>query len=154
MTALVTALACLDGLACSGSRTDESPPTARVTRTFSAAGIKKVVLRADGVHEAKVTSDPAADAIEISGIPAGDAKGYHPADPNWKETPAGERGMDFVAQAYGPVLVISTTGEIHFIHHHYVLEQLKLRVPAGVEVIRRRRELTGDPKADLSKPDP
>jgi hypothetical protein len=124
-------------------------------RTFPATGVKKVVVRAAAADTAIVTVDPKLDVVEISGQPAGGARGYHPSDPNWKETPPGDWGLDFVSARYGSVLVISTRSEIHYIHHRYAFNNVKIRVLSGVEVVRERRELTGDGegKPNLAKPD-
>jgi len=69
----------------------------------------------------------------------GGAEGYHSPDPFWRETPAKSWGLDFVAKQYGNILVISTKNEIEYIHHHYALENLSVRVPKGIQVIRAQR---------------
>jgi hypothetical protein len=125
---------------------------ARISRSFPTAGIKKIIFRASTAESSTVTIDSVAEAIEISGLPAGDAKGYHSPDPNWRETPAAEYGLDFVSAQFGDVLVISTKNEILYIHHHYFLESVALRVPADIEVVRERRKLTGDKGPDLGAP--
>lgn len=123
-----------------------------ITERFASSGITRVVLRAANADSLRVASGEPTDSIEISGLPTGDARGYHPADPNWRETPAEKWGFDFVAQRHGSTLVISTKGEIGYIHHYYVLEDLRMRVPGGVEVVRQPRVLDGDGKPDLSEP--
>lgn len=127
---------------------------ARISRSFPAAGVKKIFLRVAAADTSEVTIDPAAETVEISGLPAGGAKGYHSRDPNWRETPAAEWGLDFVSALHGEVLVISTKNEVHYIHHGYFLESVALRVPAGVEVVREPRKLTGDGGPDLEAPKP
>ncbi len=84
-----------------------------------------------------------AAAITASGVPKGGAAGYHPADPSWRETPASQWGLDFQSAAFGPTMVISTSKEISYIHHHYYLDQIRLTVPEGVRVIKENRTLTG-----------
>ena len=101
---------------------------------------------------AEVTTDPTTEVVEVSGVPAGGAKGYHSPDPNWRETPATEWGLSFESARYGEVLVISTNNEIQYIHHGYFLQSVVLRVPAGVAVVRERREMSGDGGPDLKEP--
>ena len=124
--------------------------TDAVTRSFDVRGISTVVLRAANASTAEV--DRTGDRVEVSGVPEGGARGYHSPDPKWRETPASEWGLDFVAARHGDVLVISTKNEISYIHHRYVLRSLKMKVPAGVKVIRMARELTGQGEPDLSPP--
>jgi hypothetical protein len=128
-----------------------SPPRV-VVRSFKANGVKKVVLRAGDAEQAVVKSAPGTRWITISGRPEGDAQGYHPIDPNWRETPAWEWGLDFKAKSFGPVLVISTENEISYIHHYYHLGGLVISVPEGVEIIKEPRKLTGEGPPDLSLP--
>jgi len=123
----------------------------RLIRSFPADGIKKVVVRAAEIESATITTD-SPSTVEISGLPTGDARGYHPSDPNWRETPAEQWGFDFVAQRRGGVLVISSKSEIDYIHHHYVLAELRVRVPPGVEVVRQPRQFSGSGEPDLSEP--
>src|SRR5262245_42685986 len=108
----------------------------RVSQSFPAAGVTRVVLRASAAAGAEVTTDRDAADIEVSGRPIGGAEGYHSPDPNWRETPAADWGLGFEAQRHGAVLVVSTKKEILYIHHHYVLTSLRVRVPAGVRVVR------------------
>jgi hypothetical protein len=126
----------------------------RISRSFPAAGIKKIILRAAEAETSAVTNDPATAAVEVSGLPAGGAEGYHSPDPNWRETPAAEWGLDFVSARHGEVLVISTKNEIHHIHYGYFLKSVALRVPPGVEVVPEPRELTGYGGPDLEAPKP
>jgi hypothetical protein len=129
-------------------------PAVRISRSFAATGVKKVVLRGGTADAAELATVPDAEVVKVSGAPVGGARGYHSPDPNWRETPAAEWGLDFVSARYGEVLVISTKNEIRYIHHGYVLESVTLTVPAGVEVVRERRELNGDGEADLREPRP
>lgn len=109
-----------------------------------------VVLRAANASSTVV--EQGGERIEVFGLPEGGARGYHSPDPGWRETPADEWGLDFVAARHGNVLVISTRNEVHYLHHRYALESLRIRVPAGVTVIRMARELTGKGDPDLSPP--
>jgi hypothetical protein len=129
---------------------------ARVMRSWAAPGVNTVVLRAENASKAEITTARGARAITASGVPKGGAAGYHPADPNWRETPAAQWGLDFQSASFGPMMVISTSKEISYIHHHYYLDQIRLTVPEGVRVIKENRTLTGqtDPPPDLSKPAP
>ncbi len=125
---------------------------ARVVRSFPARGVETLVLRAEAAEQAEVKTIPDGRVITVSGIPAGDAKGYHPSDLNWRETPAAEWGLDFAAKGFGPVLVISSKNEIRYIHHSYHLETIVISVPNGVKVVKEARKLTGDGAPDLSAP--
>lgn len=120
-------------------------------RTCPAAGITRVILRADGAADAKVLTRPG-DTVEVSGHPSGGAQGYHSSDPNWKETPASEWGLDFVCKAYGSTLVVSSKNEIHYIHDSYWLAAITVAVPPGVDVARERRTLSGNGAPDLQPP--
>ncbi|HSB63847.1 MAG TPA: hypothetical protein VLJ18_06755, partial [Thermoanaerobaculia bacterium] len=95
---------------------------------------------------------PKRTSIEVSGVPTGGAKGYHPSDPNWKETSPAEWGLAFVARRFGATLVISTKNEIQYIHHRYTLENLHVDVPPGIAVVREPRILSGDGAPDLKPP--
>jgi hypothetical protein len=130
--------------------------SARVIRSWAAPGVNTVVLRAENASKAEITTARGARAITASGIPQGGTAGYHPADPNWRETPASQWGLGFQAATFGPTMVISTSKELSYIHHHYYLDQIRLTVPEGVRVIKENRTLTGqtDPPPDLSKPAP
>jgi hypothetical protein len=98
--------------------------------------------------QARTTLAPG-KSILVSGTPSGGAPGYHPADPNWRETSASEWGLDFRGKAFGTTLVISTFNEIQYIHHSYYLENLVITVPPGVEVTREARQLSGEGAPDL-----
>ena len=128
------------------------PVSGRVVRTFDATGVKRVVLRAGDAERAEVTSVSGGRAITVSGIAEGGAAGYHPVDPNWRETPASRWGLDFKARSFGPTLVVSTENEIRYIHHDYHLGSLTVSVPQGVEVVKENRELTGEGAPDLAPP--
>lgn len=125
---------------------------ARVERSFPAPGIATMILRAGMAEQAEVTTVPGARVVTVSGVPTGGAAGYHPADPNWRETPAAQWGQDFQARLFGTTLVISSIAEIQFIHHVYHLEGLRITVPEGVRVVRENRELTGEHAPDLAPP--
>lgn len=129
--------------------TTAPPQPKAVRRSFPATGITKLVLRAGDANTATVATGARGSAIEISGIPTGGAKGYHSPDPKWRETPAAERGLDFVSVQRGPVLVVSTKNEMRYIHHHYAFASLAVRVPPGVVVVKEPRTLTGDGAPDL-----
>ena len=150
-SALLTATAWLAAallVACAASGQDRD----RLTRRFDAAGITRVVLRAAAAEAATVDVAPGTGVVTVSGRATGGAEGYHPADPRWRETPAAEWGLDFVARRFGPTLVISTANEIGYIHHHYAIADIGLRLPPSVELVRQVRVLTGDGKADLAPP--
>jgi hypothetical protein len=116
--------------------------------------VRKVILRAAAAETLEVTSDPATSLVEVSGVASGGAKGYHSGNPFWRETPAAEWGLDFVSARFGDVLVISTENEFEYIHHHYMLKSLEIKVPVGVDVVLEPRILTGDGAPDLKEPAP
>jgi hypothetical protein len=128
--------------------TAETQPKA-LRRSFPAAGITRLVLRAEEADKATVETGAPGSAIEVSGIPAGGAAGYHSPDPKWRETSAAEWGLDLVPVQRGPILVVSTKNEMRYIHHHYAFASLAVRVPPGVEVVKEPRTLTGDGAPDL-----
>jgi hypothetical protein len=128
------------------------PVPGRVERSFDATGVKRVVVRAGEAERAEVKTIPGGRSITVSGIAEGGAAGYHPADPNWRETPASRWGLDFKARSFGPTLVVSTENEIRYIHHDYHLGGLVISVPEGVEVVKEDRKLTGEGPPDLTPP--
>jgi hypothetical protein len=128
---------------------DAAAPDGVVRRTFPAAGVTRLVLRAGGAAAATVKTGATGSAVEISGMPAGGAKGYHSPDPKWRETPAAEWGLDFVSSQRGSLLIVSTKNEMRHLHHQYVFERVTVRVPPGVDVVKEPRTLTGDGAPDL-----
>ncbi|GAC1326347.1 MAG: hypothetical protein NVSMB14_17980 [Isosphaeraceae bacterium] len=130
------------------------PVVGRVVRSFDAKGIQVVILRAGDAEQAEVKTVAGRRWITISGIPEGGAQGYHSPDPNWRETPASNWGLDFKAKAFGPKLVVSTENEISYIHHYYHLANVTIVVPEGVKVVKENRKLNGESlrPAELSPP--
>ena len=125
----------------------------RISRTFPASGLSKVVLRASAAEGATLSNtETSPPSVSISGECEGGAKGYHATGPNWRETSATEWGLDFVAKQFGPTLVISSRNEIGYIHHHYTLEQIRVTLPSGVQLVREARELGGDGAPNLRNP--
>ena len=137
--------------AASAAQTSHVTPDATVTRSFDAAGITTVVLRAANAAQATIRQT-SAGTIEVSGKARGGAGGYHSPDPAWKETPAAQWGLDFVGKRHQNVLVISSRNEIRYIHHGYSLDSLEISVPAGVKVVSVPRQLSENGEADLSPP--
>lgn len=154
---VVVLLGCMCLVACgtagsggsAGHHTHSTGP--RITRSFPAAGIQTVELRAGDANRAQVIRRESTTVITASGIPSGGVAGYHPSNNNWKETPAGRRGMGFSQRRFGSTLVISSHGETSYIHHSYELEKLVLTVPTSVRVRLVERRLSGDPKPDLAE---
>src|SRR5262245_31058482 len=107
-THIITGLVLLTFAACTSRANSSAERQGAVSRTFPADAVTKLVLRAAGAQSATVITEASRNTIEVSGIPTGGAAGYHPSDPNWRETPAQSWGLDFVAQRYGDVLVVST----------------------------------------------
>ena len=129
------------------------PKPAPIVREFDAHQISRVILRASAADTAIATTVIRdAPFVVVSGIPSGGAKGYHSTDPNWRETPASRRGLDFVSRRFGSTLVISTKGEMAYIHHRYTLESIRIMLPDPVRLSREVRKLTGDAAPDLSPP--
>jgi len=122
----------------------------QVVKSFSGAGVSRVVFRATLARDARVTSAEGHDIV-VTGTPRGGAAGYHPPAGTWREESASEWGLDFRGKAYGKTLVISTFNEIRYIHHSYYLDQLVISVPAGVEVALEARQPSGDGAPDLGE---
>ena len=123
----------------------------RVSKSFALQPGDRVVVRAAAAEQATVIARPG-DSVTLSGTPTGGAKGYHPHDPNWKETSAADWGLDFVAERHGRILVISTKNEVAFIHHHYNLSDLIIEIPPEIELMRENRKLSGNGAPDLQSP--
>jgi hypothetical protein len=147
-------LSVLLSVAFAAGGTAEAGPAKRVERSHPAEGIKRLILRVSGAQAAKVETRAGTTVVVVSGLPVGGAKGYHSPDKNWKETAPEDGGLDFVFKAYGATLVVSSRNEIRFIHHHYALDEVEVRVPPGVEIVREGREPTGNGAPDLREPDP
>jgi hypothetical protein len=126
--------------------------TSQVERFFFVRGISTVVVRAAEIEDARIKTVADAQELWIRAQPAGGVTGYHSPDPNWRETPAADYGMDFVEQRYGDTLVVSSHNEIEHIHHHYYLKNIVVTVPKDITVIREKRVLSGNGAADLSPP--
>lgn len=118
---------------------------------FDAADLKRVEIRSAVAEDAEVTRVSDARAVTIAARPTGGVMGYHPADPNWRETSPEDWGMDFVARRFGSRLIISSRNEISYIHHHYSLSDIRISVPQQVQVKLVNRELTGDGAPDLDR---
>ena len=123
-----------------------------VRAVFPAKTISRIVLRAGNANLATVEKVDASASIQISATATGGSRGYHSPDPDWKETPPSDWGLEFVGKVFGSILVISTKNEIQYIHHRYVLERIHLLVPSNIEVVREPRTLSGDGKPNLSPP--
>jgi hypothetical protein len=146
---IVLAVLALGYAPCHGSEANTSTP---VTNVFPSDGIRKLVVRAEQGLSATVSIVADGSSIRVSGVPTGGARGYHPADPNWQETPAAGWGLQFVGQRYGDILVVSTKNEIRYIHHYYFLADVRIQVPPGIQVVREQRRLTGSGLPDLGAP--
>jgi hypothetical protein len=126
---------------------------AKISSTFPAAGVERVVLRASSASAAKIERLAKGTAtVTVTGKATGGAEGYYPSDPDWEETPASEWGMGFVSNQFGPVLVISSKNEIGYIHHYYTIEELTVQLPEGVQLIREPRELSETGEPNLRRP--
>jgi hypothetical protein len=122
--------------------------TARVELGFAVDGAVAVEIRAELAPCARVVREGAGASITVSGRPSGGVGGYH-GPPGWKATPAAAWGFSFDSRRHDQKLVISTVNEIEYIHHHYYLEDLEVRVPHGVSVVLVPRRLDGSGTPDL-----
>lgn len=127
--------------AASGGR-DARWPGSPVTARHSAAGVRQLVLRAGSGSDAKVTVDPAATDIVVSGVPT-----------TWGvEGEPSEATGGFVFASFGDTLLAATRGELVYIHFGVVLDGLQITVPPHVTVVRERMVLNQDPTPDLRPP--
>jgi hypothetical protein len=125
----------------------------RVVQTFQLHGVERVVLRSAQAKQAVVTAVQGAEpVITLSGQVAGGVSGYHSPDQNWRETPASQWGMKFVAKQFGPVLVISSQSEVGYIHHQYTVANITVQLPRGVQLVLEQRVLSGSGEPDLHSP--
>ena len=124
----------------------------RLSESYESAGITRVILRAAAADAAKTEQAARAEPIAITGQATGGAEGYHAADPKWRETSAADWGLGFVALRSGTTVVISSKNEIDYIHHHYLIADIVLRLPPSIELVRHTRTLSGSGEADLSPP--
>lgn len=138
---------------CFGCTLANGEDPVQVARIFSAKDITTVIFRGGAAKQTKILR-VYGDTIRVTGTPVGGAKGYQGSneDPNWKETPASEWGLDFEQKRFGGVLVISTKNEIVFMHHIYRLEDIEITAPLNVRITLEVRTLNGDGAPDLSPP--
>ncbi len=141
---LVTALLA----ACTAAEKDGG----RLTRSFDAAGVTRVMLRAASADGSTIDVVSGTHVVTVSGKATGGAEGYHPADPRWRETAAADWGLDFAAKRFGSTLVISTRNEIGYIDHHYVIAAIGVRLPPSIELVKQVRILSGNGEADFAPP--
>ena len=134
--------------ACSPVRVDQG----NLKQEFDAVGVSRVILRSASADAALAEPAAGTGPIAITGRATGGAAGYHPADPAWRETPAAEWGLGFAAKRFGTTLVISSRNEIGYIHHHYTIADIVLRLPPAVVLVRQARTLSGSGEADLAPP--
>ncbi len=126
--------------------------SSHVCADFEVGSVKTVLLRARDAEKAQVIVGSNDSNLKVCGVPSGGAKGYHPSDPNWRETPPSEWGLAFKAQRYGDILVVSSFNEIAYIHHLYYFDKLEIIAPQGVRVKLINRTLSGNGSPDLSEP--
>lgn len=129
----------------------EQPSDSRLMWRFPAEGISKLVLRTEQAAQAEIAFDRLSPDVVVTAVPSGGVVGYHSPDPGWKETHPADWGLELTGRRFGPRLVISSKNEIRFIHHHYYLEKIHIRMPSGVDVDLQTRELTGDGGPDLRR---
>ncbi len=134
--------------ACTGSHVK---PT-MYCQKFKIKDIKKVVFRAEQASKAEIIENNLTNTITICGWPNGGAKGYHPSDQNWKETPPSRWGLKFKGKRFGNILVISSVNEIQYIHHYYYFDKLLIRKPGKLVIQLENRNLNGNGKENLGRP--
>ena len=150
-TLCILSLALLTGCQ---SFVDETP--ARIndtTWTFDGSDIRHIIFRAREARSTVISSSEN-DLVSISATAEGGAIGYHSPDPDWRETPAQDWGMDFVGRKFGNTLIISSRKELAFIHHDYFLYNIRIMKPSGVTISLEERELIDgklDEGADLQR---
>ncbi|MDY0037302.1 MAG: hypothetical protein RBS05_15435 [Zoogloea oleivorans] len=124
-----------------------------VENSVSAQGIDRVIFRAANAETATVVfSEDDQSIITVSGKASGGTVGYHPADPNWKETPASQWGMQFVSKRVGSTLIVSTQNEIGYIHHHYTIKNITVRLPKATQIQCFKRQLSGSGEPEFQSP--
>ena len=124
----------------------------QICRDFNAIGVSHVVFRAKRALDTTIAQSPKPGTVSVCGVAKVGAEGYHSPDPNWRETPPSEWGLDFKAKRFGSALAISTENEIQYIHHYYYLDYLVVNAPEGITVQRIKRKLTGDGSPSMSSP--
>jgi hypothetical protein len=149
MRALVLGVAAI--AACGARQAPGGGGDSQVERSFPAAGIKRVELRASAATAAQVTevTEVAGGDVRVSGTAQGGAKS-DASEPGFREIPAARWGLDFASRRYGELLVISTSKEVSDIQHRYTVEDLVIAVPEGVEVELVSRALTASGTPDLA----
>lgn len=119
-----------------------------VSRAFAPGDAAEVHIRAELADCIRVERVAADSPITVAGRASGGAGGYHGAGGT---TSARYWGLSFEARRLGNKLIISTFNEIDYIHHHYYLDALVLKVPKGISVVLTPRKLDGDGAADLDE---
>lgn len=132
-SALLSALALLSG--CKDTRND---PPQRLSWTFPAEDVSKIVLRAARAGQARIHTGPQA-VITVSARPVLAPNGYHAPEPLGRETPAHQWTFEVAASREGKELLLTTKGETTFRQHRYFLDALEIETPPGVEVIREHQ---------------
>jgi hypothetical protein len=122
-----------------------------VSADFPVSGIKRVIVRAANVNDAKIAKGTAGHVV-IRGQAEGGAAGYHPSDPKWKETKADDWGLGFRSKQFGDTLVVSSQNEIRYIEHSYYIDDVTITVPPNVNVVLVTRRLSGEGAPDLDPP--
>ena len=124
-----------------------------VTAEFPSAGITTVVLRAQAAADAAVAVvEPGLASIKVSAMPAGAPGAITRRIRTGGKLRRRSGGWGLSRSPLAATLVISTRNEIHYIHHAYTLQGIRLEVPAGVVVVRETRVLSGDGAPDLKSP--
>jgi len=124
MKQFTIAISCLLAALIASSASYAEP--AQVSLRLDAVGVKKLIVRSTLATVATRVSSTREPLISIRGRPRGGTKGYHPSDPNWKETKPEDWGLKFVSRTFGDVLVVSSLNEIGYIHHQYLIEEIEI----------------------------
>jgi hypothetical protein len=103
----------------------------RIDRTFALGDATRVVVCSTG--DAAIVRGGEPGVIRVSGRPEGGQHGYHTSDPSWRPVEP-KTQLDFTAARTGDAVAIAPTGERAFIHTFFQMDDVRVEVPANVEV--------------------
>jgi hypothetical protein len=125
-----------------------SPVT--VTSSYLADGVKRIVLRSRMAKKTKIIRDPLCTNIVVTGFPREEHAGKKISD-----SPKGKKIEEpwtffFDSKKYNSTLIVSVRNESEIQSDYELLDGLQLQVPSKVQVVLKRRYLSGGNDADLS----
>ena len=116
-------------------------------------GVTRVILRAAAARNGpRQNSSARVCRSPFQAGPRVERRAIIPRTRNGERHRPADWGLDFVASRFGATLVISSKNEVGYIHHHYVIADIVLQLPASVELVRRARNLSGSGEPDLTPP--